>query len=111
LPRQFFFSFLQKWAMRARKGDVAMCGGGLQLRVAHTRGVIMARGEMKRSAAQSNCRLLPQPGMVVGQSRAQGCHPLLLEVNCSPLLIRLSFWVELIGACNLIWYQSQRSRV
>jgi hypothetical protein len=30
-----------------------MCGGGLQLRVAHARDVIMARGETKRLAAQS----------------------------------------------------------
>jgi hypothetical protein len=32
-------------------------------------------------------------------------------VNYPPLLISLSFWVELVGACNSIWYQSQRSRV
>jgi hypothetical protein len=32
-------------------------------------------------------------------------------VNCPPFLISLSFWVELVGACNSIWYQSQRSRV
>jgi hypothetical protein len=32
-------------------------------------------------------------------------------VNCPPFLISLSFWVELVGACNSIWYQGQRSRV
>jgi hypothetical protein len=32
-------------------------------------------------------------------------------VNCPPFFISLSFWVELVGACNSIWYQSQRSRV
>jgi hypothetical protein len=32
-------------------------------------------------------------------------------VNCPPFPISLSFWVELVGACNSIWYQSQRSRV
>jgi hypothetical protein len=31
-------------------------------------------------------------------------------VNCLPFLINLSFWVELVGACNSIWY-GQRSRV
>jgi hypothetical protein len=30
-------------------------------------------------------------------------------VNCPPFL-SLSFWVELVGACNSIWYQGQRSR-
>jgi hypothetical protein len=32
-------------------------------------------------------------------------------VNCPPFPISLSFWVELVGACNSIWYQSQRSQV
>jgi hypothetical protein len=32
-------------------------------------------------------------------------------VNFLPFLVSLSFWVELVGACNSIWYQSQRSRV
>jgi hypothetical protein len=32
-------------------------------------------------------------------------------VNCPHFPINLSFWVELVGACNSIWYQSQRSRV
>jgi hypothetical protein len=29
----------------------------------------------------------------------------------SPFPISLSFWVELVGACNSIWYQSERSLV
>jgi len=32
-------------------------------------------------------------------------------VNCPPLPNSLSFWVELVSACNSIWYQSQRSQV
>ena len=32
-------------------------------------------------------------------------------VDCPPLPNRLSFWVHLVGAWNLTWYQSQRSRV
>lgn len=28
------------------------------------------------------------------------------KVNCSSFPIRLSSWVELVSACNLIWYQS-----
>jgi hypothetical protein len=32
-------------------------------------------------------------------------------VNCPPFPISLNFWVELVGACNSIWYQSQMSRV
>jgi hypothetical protein len=32
-------------------------------------------------------------------------------VNCPPFPIGLNFWVELVGACNSIWYQSLRSRV
>ena len=32
-----------------------------------------------------------------------------VQVNCPPLC--LSFWIELAGACNSIWYQGQRSRV
>jgi hypothetical protein len=32
-------------------------------------------------------------------------------VNCPTLPINLSFWVKLVGACNSIWYRSQRSRV
>jgi hypothetical protein len=38
-------------------------------------------------------------------------HYVGVQVNCSPFPISLSFWVELVGACNSIWYQSQRSRV
>jgi hypothetical protein len=34
-----------------------------------------------------------------------------VQVNCPSFPISLSFWVELVGACNSIWYQSQRSRV
>jgi hypothetical protein len=32
-------------------------------------------------------------------------------VNCPSFPISLNFWVELVGACNSIWYQSQRFRV
>ena len=32
-------------------------------------------------------------------------------MNYPHLPISLIFWVELVGACNSIWYQSQRSRV
>jgi hypothetical protein len=28
-------------------------------------------------------------------------------VNYPPLRISLSFWVDLVGACNSIWYQSR----
>jgi hypothetical protein len=34
----------------------------------------------------------------------------IIQVNCPPLSISLRFWVGMIGACKLIWYQSQRSR-
>ena len=34
-----------------------------------------------------------------------------LLVDCPPLPNCLSFWVHLVGAWNLTWYQSQRSRV
>ena len=45
-----------------------------------------------------------------------GCyarHLLCCEVlvDCPPLPNSLSFWVHLVGAWNLTWYQSQRSRV
>jgi hypothetical protein len=32
-------------------------------------------------------------------------------VNCPPISISLTFCVELVDACNLTWYQSQRLSV
>jgi hypothetical protein len=34
-----------------------------------------------------------------------------IQVNCPPLFMSFSFWVKLVGACNLIHHQSQMSRV
>ena len=39
----------------------------------------------------------------------EGCCEVL--VDCPPLSNSLSFWVHLVGAWNLTWYQRQRSRV
>jgi hypothetical protein len=47
-------------------------------------------------------------------SRRSAVSSYVLEYNISELSTssnQLIFWVELVGACNLIWYQSQRSRV
>jgi hypothetical protein len=71
-------------------------------------------GALKRALWNDAVDVANHANLAPGLGRADGRFPgrssLSLSWNISELPtspISLSFWVELVGACNLIWYQSQ----